>query len=272
MPVKVDREERPDLDSVYMSACQALTGSGGWPLTILALPDGRPFYTATYLPKETLLKLLRTCTLRWEVERSWFYGIAKSLTDALSQSTRKSTSRAREAEPEELAAAAYRQLSDSYDPRWGGFGPAPKFPMPHNIIFLLDYFRDTGEEQALKMADRTLEAMYRGGIYDHIGGGFCRYSTDKMWLVPHFEKMLYDNALLLWAYADAYMLTGRQLFSYAGESTADYVLRELTGPDGGFYSSQDADSGGEEGGFYSLTPGEIKAVLGEEDGRRFASV
>ena len=269
VPVKVDREERPDLDSVYMSACQALSGSGGWPLTILALPDGRPFYAATYLPKETLLKLLRTCAQRWEVERSWFYGIAKSLTEALNQSRCKSASRARESEPEELAASAYRQLSDSYDPRWGGFGSAPKFPTPHNILFLLDYFRDTGEEQALKMADRTLEAMYRGGIYDHIGGGFCRYSTDKMWLVPHFEKMLYDNALLLWAYADAYMLTGRPLFGFAGESTADYVLRELTGPDGGFYSSQDADTGGEEGGFYTLTPSEIKATLGEEDGRRF---
>ncbi|MGI6168069.1 MAG: thioredoxin domain-containing protein [Eubacteriales bacterium] len=269
VPVKVDREERPDIDSVYMSACQALTGSGGWPLTILALPDGRPFYAATYLPKDSLLKLLRSCALQWEGERTWFYNNANSLTEALREVKNKTAAPGREAEPEKLAAAAYRELSDNFDSRWGGFGSAPKFPTPHNILFLLDYFRDTGEEQALKMANYTLEAMYRGGIYDHIGGGFCRYSTDKMWLVPHFEKMLYDNALLLWAYADAYMLTGRPLFSYAGESTADYVLRELSGADGEFFSSQDADTGGEEGRFYTMTPNEIKAALGEEDGRRF---
>ncbi len=267
VPVKVDREERPDIDSVYMSACQALTGSGGWPLTILALPDGRPFYAATYLPRDSLLRLLRSCALQWEGERTWFYNTATGVTEALKDVKIKTPGRA--ASPEELAAAAYRELSDNYDPRWGGFGSAPKFPTPHNILFLLDYFRDTGEEQALKMANSTLEAMYRGGIYDHIGGGFCRYSTDKMWLVPHFEKMLYDNALMLWAYADAYMLTGRPLFSYVGESVADYVLRELTGADGEFFSSQDADTGGEEGGFYTMTPAEIKSVLGDEAGRRF---
>lgn len=265
VPVKVDREERPDVDSVYMTAAQAMTGSGGWPLTILALPDGRPFYAATYLPKMALLHLLNTAARLWKTERKKLTDTAGKIVQALHVLEVTSPP----GEPQNLAETALRQLSESYDGRYGGFSEAPKFPSPHNLLFLIDYYRRTKDKRALIMADSTLESMYRGGIFDHIGGGFCRYSTDRRWLVPHFEKMLYDNAMLLWAYAEMYSITGQAPIRFAGESTADYVLREMTGPGGEFYSSQDADSCGGEGGYYTFTPSEIKTALGEEGGNLF---
>ena len=264
--VKVDKEERPDVDAVYMAACQAVTGSGGWPMTILALPDGRPFYTATYLPKPTLLQLLAGVENLWQADRGKVEKAAEQIAAALQSGLGHGVPLLKE---QELTETAYRQFAASFDEKWGGFGPAPKFPSPHNLLFLMHYARRTREPKALQMAEMTLTRMYRGGIFDHVGGGFCRYSTDRTWLIPHFEKMLYDNALLLWAYAEAYADTGRPLYRRVGEATADYVLREMTGPGGEFFGSQDADSQGSEGAYYTVTPGELDEVLGKEEAARF---
>jgi len=264
VPIKVDKEERPDLDSVYMEACQAMTGSGGWPLTVLATPEGIPFFSATYLPKEELLRLLQEAERLWNTEPEKLTRAAEHLRQHL-----QSEETPPKSNMDGLGKIAYKQFSDSFDKRWGGFGQAPKFPSAHNLLFLLSYYRSTGEKYALEMVERTLEVMFRGGIFDHIGGGFCRYSTDEKWLIPHFEKMLYDNALLLWAYAEAFEITNRALYKRAGEQTADFVLRELTGPDGEFFGSLDADSEGGEGAYYALTPGELESLLGPEDGKLF---
>jgi len=264
VPVKVDKEERPDLDAVYMVACQAMTGSGGWPLTALATPAGVPFFAATYLPKKDLLDLLREAERLWNTDREKLIQAAERLRQHL-----QTEETPPKGDADGLAEAAYAQFSESFDRRWGGFGVPPKFPAPQNLLFLLSYYRGTGEAHALEMVERTLEGMFRGGIFDHIGGGFCRYSTDVKWLIPHFEKMLYDNALLLWAYAEAYEITGRAMYRCAGERTADFVLRELTGPDGEFFGSLDADSEGGEGAYYALTPGELESLLGPEDGKLF---
>jgi uncharacterized protein YyaL (SSP411 family) len=264
VPVKVDKEERPDLDAVYMAACQAMTGSGGWPLTVLATPAGVPFFAATYLPKEDLLGLLNEAERLWNKDREKLIQAAERLQWNL---------QAEETPPkvnmDGLAEIAYTQFSESFDRHWGGFGQAPKFPAPQNLLFLLAYYRRTGEAHALEMVERTLEGMFRGGIFDHVGGGFCRYSTDGKWLIPHFEKMLYDNALLLWAYSEAYEITGRAMYRRVGEQAADFVLRELTGPRGEFFGSLDADSEGGEGAYYALTPGELESLLGPEDGKIF---
>ena len=265
IPIKVDREERPDIDAVYMAACIAMTGSGGWPLTVLMTPDQKPFWAGTYLPKQTLLSLLSQVERLWREERESLLSAGDELTAYLQKEET-----ARPGTPKrELVIQAANQYAQSFDSQWGGFGRAPKFPTPHNLIFLMRYARRTGTADAIKMVEQTLEAMYRGGLFDHVGGGFSRYSTDKQWLVPHFEKMLYDNALLTFAYAEAFQHTHRPLYGMVARRTAEYVLRELTSPKGGFYCGQDADSEGVEGKYYVFTPSELHDLLGEEAANAF---
>ena len=262
--VKVDREERPDIDAVYMTVCQGLTGSGGWPLTIVMTPAQKPFFAATYLPKTArygspgLLEVLERIARGWRERRMELIAAGEQLS-ALAQpgpTCQGEVSR-------ELLQDAAEQMERSFDARNGGFGGAPKFPTPHNLVFLLRYSREEGDAAALHMAERTLEQMYRGGIFDHIGGGFSRYSTDAHWLAPHFEKMLYDNALLASAYTEAFRITRRPLYAQIARRTLDYLLRELRTPQGGFACGQDADSDGVEGKYYLLTTDELAPVLGE---------
>lgn len=263
--VKVDREERPDVDAVYMAACVALSGSGGWPLTALLTPDQKPFWAGTYLPKRRLLSLLDRAAALWREDRAGLTAAGEELTAHLRREEPPralSPSRA-------LLEAAGELFARGFDPRWGGFGAAPKFPAPHNLIFLLRYGARTGRSEYGDMAERTLEAMYRGGLFDHAGGGFARYSTDDKWLVPHFEKMLYDNALLAMAYTEAYRRTGRAYYAAVARRTLDYALDELRGAEGGFCCGQDADSEGVEGKFYVFTPRELSQVLGDADARAF---
>ena len=260
IPIKVDREERPDVDAVYMAACIAMTGSGGWPLTVLLTPDQKPFWAGTYLPKRGLLSLLHKVAQLWQDEREALLSAGEQLTAYLRQKEENQPG----SPSRQLLAQAADQLTRSFDPQWGGFGGAPKFPIPHNLIFLMRYSAYTGNRTAMEMAETTLEAMYRGGLFDHVGGGFSRYSTDEKWLVPHFEKMLYDNALLLFAYAEAFQYTHRPLYEAVVRRTAEYVLRELEAPHGGFYCGQDADSEGVEGKYYVFTPKELRDLLGKD--------
>ena len=265
LPVKVDREERPDVDAVYMAACLAMNGSGGWPLTVLLTPDQKPFWAGTYLPKDQLLHLLRKAARLWREDRAGVLVTGDTLTAHLQQE-----GQARPGTPSrKLVRQAVSQFAQSYDERWGGFGAAPKFPTPHNLIFLLRYAQLAKEEHAREMALHTLNNMYRGGLFDHVGGGFSRYSTDQHWLVPHFEKMLYDNALLALAYTEAFQHTRCPIYGEITRRTLDYVLRELSGPQGGFCCGQDADSDGVEGKYYALTPDELAQALGGVDGLRF---
>ena len=265
VPIKVDREERPDVDTVYMAACMAMTGSGGWPLTVLLTPDRKPFWAGTYLPKRNLLALLDQASRMWRDAKEDLLEAGDRLTAYLQQqeNSRPGTPK------RELVLRAAAQYAQLFDPTWGGFGQAPKFPTPHNLLFLMRYSRRTGDTAALAMVETTLDAMYRGGLFDHVGGGFSRYSTDEQWLVPHFEKMLYDNALLAFSYAEAYQQTQRPLYQTVARRTLDYVLRELRSPQGGFYCGQDADSDGVEGKYYVFTPEELRQLLGEKDAAAF---
>ncbi len=269
--IKVDREERPDIDAVYMSVCQAVTGSGGWPLTIFLTPAQKPFFAGTYFPKHGrygqfgLIELLERAAYLWKHERQELLRAGNEITRAINQSQSGSGQEPNRA----IAETAYNQLKRRFDHKWGGFGSAPKFPTPHNLLFLMRYAHAMQEPDAMKMATVTLEDMARGGIHDHIGGGYSRYSTDEKWLVPHFEKMLYDNALLLMAYVTAYQYTKEAYFADVAHRTANYILRELTDEQGGFYCGQDADSEGVEGKYYVFTPEEVKKVLGETDGAEF---
>jgi hypothetical protein len=269
--VKVDREERPDLDRRYMAVCQSLTGSGGWPLTIVMTPDQKPFFAGTYIPKARrwgrpgLLELLPLIGEAWRTKRPEILRSADEILAAVENGRTKGKA----ARAEKLTAAtldeAFRELAADFDRARGGFGGAPKFPIPHHLGFLLRYWQRTGNGEALGMAGKTLKAMRRGGIYDHLGFGFHRYSTDADWLVPHFEKMLYDQALLAEVYAEAFMATGRTAFRRTAAEVADYVLRELALPEGGFATAEDADSEGEEGRFYLWTRAELEQALGPED-------
>ncbi len=271
VPVKVDREERPDVDAVYMEACMALNGSGGWPLTVILTPEGQPFFAGTYLPRENrgrqlgLIPLLQAVAAKWKGDRT---GLEKTAGE-LSAFLRQEQSIPAGGLEEKLPERAFQQLRDSFDGEYAGFGTAPKFPAPQNLLFLLAYAQLTGEKEARRMAEQTLQQMARGGIYDHIGGGFARYSTDREWLAPHFEKTLYDNALLALCYTEAWQEGRFALYRRVAEETLDYCLRELGSENGGFCSGQDADSEGEEGKFYLLTPGDVKGVLGEDEGRHF---
>ncbi|WP_230399692.1 thioredoxin domain-containing protein [Novisyntrophococcus fermenticellae] len=269
--IKVDREERPDIDAVYMAACQALTGAGGWPLTILMTADQKPFWTGTYLPKKSvygrpgLMELLDSVRQQWRLNREKMISAGEEITAFLQASG--SNSQMPPVNPDKaLIYHAVQDLKDTFDERWGGFGNEPKFPIPHNIIFLLQYASYEKDSDALHIAEHTLRQMYRGGIFDHLGGGFSRYSTDKRWLVPHFEKMLYDNALLVSAYTEAFHITQDPFYAAVAKQTLRYVLRELTDSQGGFYCGQDADSDGIEGKYYLFTRQEIDAVLGKQKG------
>ena len=271
IPVKVDREERPDVDAVYMQVCTAMTGSGGWPLTIIMTPEQKPFFAATYLPKNNmgrqagLLPLLYAVASRWKNGRDELIRTGNDITAYLNRQSGGKTSFPGE---EDIRRAA-KQLADSYDAEYGGFGSAPKFPSAHNLIFLLRYAALSGEKSARLQVENTLRQMYKGGIYDHFGGGFARYSTDREWLAPHFEKTLYDNALLALAYTEAWQDGHMALYRTVAESTLDYCLRELRHEKGGFFSGQDADSEGGEGAYYLFTPAQVKSVLGEDAGRHF---
>ena len=250
LPVKVDREERPDIDAVYMAACQALTGSGGWPLTIIMTPEKEPFFAGTYFPKKGngrtagLIEILLFVEKSWRQDRRRLQADSQTVVAFLQENGEKDRGSAWD--QEELLHAAAGWFFKNFDETWGGFGPAPKFPSAHNLLFLMGQ----KEQRCMQMAEKTLVQMYRGGIFDHIGGGFCRYSTDERWLVPHFEKMLYDNAWLLAAYAQAYSLTGNPFYRQVGERIFEYIEQELTDPEGGFWCGQAADSNGREGLFF----------------------
>ncbi|MGC9398299.1 MAG: thioredoxin domain-containing protein [Anaerolineae bacterium] len=267
--IKVDREERPDLDRVYMSAVQTLTGRGGWPMSVFITPEGKPFYGGTYFPDEprhglpSFKQVLRAVADAWAHRRGELLEGGQQLVGALEQRQSVSDPTAGDLTTKTLD-AAYDGLRQQFDAVHGGWGSAPKFPQPMTLAFLLRYHHATEEAQALAMVTQTLDAMARGGIYDQLGGGFHRYAVDDHWLVPHFEKMLYDNALLARVYLHAWQVTGEPLFRAVVEETLDYVLREMTAPQGGFYATQDADTEGEEGKVYLWTPAEIREVLGDE--------
>lgn len=269
--IKVDREERPDVDAVYMNVCQLLTGSGGWPLTVFLTPDQKPFFAGTYFPKKSrygrpgLIELLKHVVILWKKDSEALVRDGERIANAAG----KSEELLPEAPDISLLDQGFAFFLNQYDQKWGGFGTAPKFPTPHNLLFLLQYSLFRQEKNARNMAENTLDAMERGGICDQIGGGFSRYSTDDSWLVPHFEKMLYDNALLAWAYLEAYQMTGKERYADVVRRTLDYLLRELAEPEGGFASGQDADSDGVEGKYYVFTPDEIYGLFGKVNGKDF---
>ncbi len=270
--VKVDREERPDIDQIYMKAVQAMTGRGGWPMTVFLRPDGVPFFGGTYYPPEprhgmpSFRQVLRSVAEAWEERRDQVESGSARLLEALER-----TSAAGSARRVGLALVerAYRTLAQRYDPVHGGFGQAPKFPQPVTLELVLRHHLRTGDARALEMVVHTLRRMAAGGMRDHLAGGFHRYSVDARWLVPHFEKMLYDNALLARAYVDAYRATGAEDLRRIAEETLDYLVEDMRDPAGGFYSARDADSEGEEGLFYVWTPDQLARVLGDEEAALF---
>jgi len=271
--IKVDREERPDIDRVYMEVCQALTGQGGWPLTIIMAPDKSPILAGTYFPKQSashmpgLIDLLEAIREKWKINRRELSLYGQKIVKTLQ--TGRKTFPSTELDMSWLD-RAFSQFTQEFDPQFGGFGKAPKFPAPYNLFFLLRYWRRTGNEKALTMVGKTLDSMRRGGIYDQLGYGFSRYSTDREWLVPHFEKMLYDNAMLCCVYLEAYQCTDNPDYARVAEEILTYVSRIMDDPGGGFYSAEDADSEGREGRYYVWSLEEILQCLGTEQGKIFA--
>jgi uncharacterized protein YyaL (SSP411 family) len=273
--IKVDREERPDVDAVYMTATQAMTGQGGWPMTVFMTPDREPFHCGTYYPKEHFGRLIRAVSTAWRDDRGGVAGQAKRISAALTENAAATASALRGGDTGRLgdvASTAVAALAGGYDEVRGGFGGAPKFPPSMVLEFLLRHYERTADPDALRMAAGTLEAMASGGMYDQLGGGFARYSVDAGWVVPHFEKMLYDNALLARVYAHHWRRTGSVMARRVAEETCDWMVRELRTPQGGFAASLDADSEGEEGKFYVWKPDEFRAVLGPQDGDFAAAV
>ncbi|MFW6180506.1 MAG: thioredoxin domain-containing protein, partial [Spirochaetota bacterium] len=265
--VKVDREERPDVDRVYMKVCQMMTGAGGWPLTIVMDPDKRPFFAGTYLPRESLpgrigmLELVDRVERLWENHRDRLLSVSEQVLEALV----KPEQPGRAVADRSLLDRACRELSHGFDPEWGGFTAAPKFPSPFQLLFLLRYWKRTGTRQVLEMVLRTLTAMRRGGVFDQVGFGFHRYATDRTWMIPHFEKMLYDQALLAFVFTEAYQASGSSELGNTVHQVLAYAARELRAPQGGFYSAQDAESGGREGAFYLWRAEELDRVLDPRD-------
>jgi uncharacterized protein YyaL (SSP411 family) len=263
----VDREERPDIDNIYMSASLLLTGSGGWPLNVMLTPDKKPFYATTYVPKESrygrpgMMELVPRIKEIWKERREEIDRSAESITDALERALRTEPG---DVPGEKELEAAYEGLKARFDGENGGFGGSPKFPTPHALLFLLRYSERTGEDDSLEMVEKTLRAMRRGGIYDQLGFGYHRYSTDAGWRVPHFEKMLYDQALMAYAYAEAYQATGSVEYERTAREVFEYVLKGMTSPEGAFYTAEDADSEGVEGRFYLWTADEVEEAVGKK--------
>jgi len=265
--IKVDREERPDIDSIYMAACQKMTGTGGWPLNIILTPDRKPFYASTYISKDSKFGRLGMTELVPQIKELW-----TSHREKVEKAANQNVNALKLAErpigdilEEDILHQAYEQLLSMFDEEHGGFGDAPKFPTPHNLMFLLRYWKRTGDGMALLMVERTLGGMQKGGIYDHVGFGFHRYSVDALWRIPHFEKMLYDQAMMSIAYAEAYQATGKKNYEKTCREILTYILRDMTSSEGGFFSGEDADSEGEEGKFYLWTENEIRQVLPDEE-------
>lgn len=277
--IKVDREERPDIDNIYMTVCHILSqGSCGWPLNIIMTPEKKPFFAGTYIPKQSrfgrlgMIELVPKVKDMWLNQREEILNSAESITQTLkiaSDATKEHTS---EDLDKFTQKRCYEQLSSRFDNENGGFGRAPKFPTPHNLLMLLRYWKKTGEQKALDMVTKTLDEMSRGGIYDHIGFGFHRYSTDAKWVFPHFEKMLYDQALIAMAYVEAFQITKNSRYEKTAREILTYVLRDMTSADGGFYSAEDADSEGEEGKFYLWSEEEIRKILGDDEARLVATI
>jgi uncharacterized protein YyaL (SSP411 family) len=271
--VKVDREERPDLDEIYMRAVQAMTGSGGWPMSVFLTPDLEPFFCGTYFPpvrawgRRSFPEIVEALALAWEQDRQ---GVVKRAKDLAAMLSRESETRTHGEVDRRVLDLSLTMLRQAFDPVWGGFGGAPKFPHAAHLRLLARHAKRTGEAEAMRMVMLTLDRMAEGGIYDQLGGGFHRYSTDERWLVPHFEKMLYDNALLVPAYLEAHLATGSDAFAHVARECCEWVLREMTTAEGAFASSQDADTEGEEGRFYAWSLRELETVLGAELARRAA--
>ena len=273
--IKVDREERPDIDAVYMAACQLMTGSGGWPLSIFMTPDKKPFFAATYLPKRNRFGRAGVIELCQQLKKMWQGANSKVLSSAEGIATHLEKSfeyKSAEEPGVELLDEGYRLLVESFDPQNGGFDTAPKFPSPHRLLFLLRTYHRTGASEALEMVEKTLTAMRLGGIWDHVGYGFHRYSTDTQWLLPHFEKMLYDQALVALAYLETYQVTKNRFFADTAHDILRYVLRDMQSEKGGFYSAEDADSEGEEGKFYVWTNTQFRQVLGADKAERWCNI
>jgi hypothetical protein len=266
--IKVDREERPDIDGIYMSVCQMITGSGGWPLTIVMTPDKKPFFAGTYFPKQNRVNRIGMMELIPRLKEVWLNKkeeVLKSANEiALSLNKQNFVSDSTEID-ETILDKTFNELRNRYDETDGGFGNAPKFPSPHNLMFLLRYWKRKRETKALEMVEKTLTKMRHGGIYDHIGFGFARYSTDQHWLVPHFEKMLYDQAMLVMAYTETYLATKNIFYKETAKEILEYVLRDMSHPEGGFFSAEDADSEGEEGRFYLWDADELRNVLDKDE-------
>ncbi len=266
--IKVDREERPDIDKVYMNVCQMMTGSGGWPLTIIMTPNKKPFFAGTYFPKNSrfgrigLLDLIKRIKALWSDQKEKIIESANQITFSIQNINQESHG---DKINKSVLKKTFNQLSTRFDEKNGGFGENPKFPMPHNLIFLLRFWKRTGDKNALEIVEKTLKAMRKGGIFDHVGYGFHRYSTDSTWLVPHFEKMLYDQALVAMAYIEAFQATKNKEYRETAQEIFTYVLRDMTSPEGGFYSAEDADSEGQEGKFYVWSTKELEEIFVNEE-------
>nr|WP_132281933.1 thioredoxin domain-containing protein [Natranaerovirga hydrolytica] len=271
--IKVDREEKPDVDHIYMEVCQALTGTGGWPLSVFLTPDKLPFYAGTYFPKHNkfgsmgFIELLENINKAWDEDEKSLVKNGERIRAAL-QKHNENTLEKKDFNKDVLH-KAYNQLEESFENQYGGFSNVPKFPMPQALLYLEYYNNIHQEDKAKEMVEITLENMYKGGIFDHLGGGFSRYSTDSEWLVPHFEKMLYDNALLIYVYAKYYQMTQDETYKTIANQIITYVLRDMQSSEGGFYSAEDADSEGVEGLFYLWDYQEVIDILGKENGTEF---
>lgn len=266
VPIKVDREERPDIDAVYMNVCMLFNGNGGWPLTIIMTPDKKPFFAGTYFPKHSrpgrigLIDLLLSVAKKWQEDKEDLISRSEKVIQYLQDENKTAFSDIKI----DYIHAGFYDLKGRFDNQYGGFSNRPKFPTPHNLMFLMRYYYHTKELESLSMVEKTLLNMRLGGIYDHIGFGFHRYSTDRQWLLPHFEKMLYDQAMLLMAYTECYQITKKDIYKKTAQEIIQYVIRDMTSPEGMFYSAEDADSEGEEGKFYTWTIQEIKDILKQD--------